>query len=432
MAYSDDIANLSASHYWSFDSNLVDSIGSVAGTSNAVAFSSPAIARDTSNALRSTATGSNVIFPSTSSIDGTSGRKSVSLFFSVDSIQPYGCSIYSETNTANTQGFQIIMAFGNTLMFEVIRNSSAFQIVSTEPIVPNRVYHIFATFEGDTFSANARLYIDGVRQLIENPSPISIDFATLGQRPVAELMKRTVGNSEVGLRSVLLNSAVTCTYQHLALFTGSAAVVSDQDIREILFEKGCISEFTVSTDTQANMQTALNSIVDNQGNAACCIEIEPVSGGGDFTLTSDKTFDSLASIHFRYNGSSDTLNIVNIDGNQLGNASIGSAPFGGNIIISDRQTLKINVRDINTGLPVSGARVYIKADAGGTLPAGTEIVNETTDALGDVTAVFDYISDQPIVGYVRKGSSPQYKQASIGGPLTSIPLDITVLMIGDD
>ena len=181
------------------------------------------------------------------------------------------------------------------------------------------------------------------------------------------------------------------------------------------------------------MQTALDAIADSQGDSPCCIEVEAVSGGGDFTLTSDKIFDGLASIHFRYNGTADTLTVVNIDDTQLGNASIGAAPFGGSITIATRQTLTITAKDNATGSVISGARVYIKADSGGDLPVGTEIMNTTTNGSGVATVTFDFTNDQPITGYVRKGSSSvYYKEASIGGSITATPLDLTILMVEDE
>lgn len=437
MPYSDDISNLSASNYWSFDGDSVDSIGSLNATDTSVTYPTTPIARDATQSLQSAnIEGSRVVVDLDDGAGGLNGavdRKAVCGFFRVDKIQPYGCSIYSEATTNDPDGFQIIMAFGNSIMFEVFSGTAYnCQIVGTNPIKPNRTYHVYAVFEGSDFSNNIRFYIDGVRQTIENPSPLVINSLTIPARPRTQFMDPDV-NTEVGTRPVILNAAVVCNYQHWANFDAApAAAITDQQIREVLFEKGCLADFTISTDTQANMQSALDAITDNQGDSPCCIEIEAVSGGGDLSLTSDKVFDDLASIHFRYNGTSDTLNIINVNGNQLGNASIGSAPFGGNIVISDRQTLKINVLDIDTGLPISGARVYIEADSGGTLPAGTQIVNDTTDALGNVTATFDYVSDQPIIGYVRKGSSPSYKESLIGGPLRSTPLDITVLMIGDE
>jgi hypothetical protein len=227
----------------------------------------------------------------------------------------------------------------------------------------------------------------------------------------------------------LLQAADESSYQYWVAFSGADAVLTDTEIRETLFEKGALADFTVSTNTEANMPSALNAITSSQGNSPCCIEVEAVSGGGDFTLTSDKVFDDLASIHFRYNGTSGTLTVVNT----TGNASIGSSPFGGTLRIAERQTLTVTAVDLRTGDPVQNARVYIEAAAGGDLAAGTEIMNELTNVSGIATVTFDYVVDQPIVGRVRQGTTePFYKTGTIAGPLAAEALDAVILLVEDE
>lgn len=141
------------------------------------------------------------------------------------------------------------------------------------------------------------------------------------------------------------------------------------------------------------------------------------------------TFDPLSSIHVQYTGTG-TLTWVNDNG---ADASIGSTPNGGTLIIADRQTLTVTVKDAATSAVVVGARVFIEADTGGDLAAGTVIMNTTTNGSGVATATFDYTSDQPIIGWVRKGtSSPYYKEGSLPDTLTSTALDTIVLMVKDE
>ena len=93
----------------------------------------------------------------------------------------------------------------------------------------------------------------------------------------------------------------------------------------------------------------------------------------------------------------------------------------------------MTVLDNDTGVGVSGARVYIQADTGGDLVSGTVIMNGITNGSGIATATFDYTNDQPIIGRVRKGSSSTYYKTNVvSGPLTSTPLDVTILMLKDE
>ena len=440
MAYSDDIDALNPDHYWSFDGNSNDGVGSLNGTNTTVNFTSTALTKDATNCATMTANGSRISFASSTDLNGQMDRKCVAGWFSVNSIQPPPKRIWGEgTDGITTPLFQLVLGYGNTVMFEVIDNNFGTgatlfncQVIGSNVLVSDRIYHFCMTFEADGFSDEIRFFIDGVKQTIEIPSPTVIGESDIGLRGQAQLGDPS-GASGVGGSTLLLQAADESSYQYWAAFSGADAVLTETEIRETLFERGALADFTISTNTQANMQSALNSITDSQGDSPCCIEVEAVSGGGDFTLTSDKVFDDLASIHFRYNGTADTLTLVNIDDTQLGNASIGAAPFGGSITIATRQTLTITAKDNSTGSVISGARVYIKADSGGDLPVGTEIMNTTTNGSGVATVTFDFTNDQPITGYVRKGSSSvYYKEASIGGSITATPLDLTILMVEDE
>ncbi len=341
--------------------------------------------------------------------------------------------IYGEGTEATC--FQFVMGYGNNLTFECTEPTNfptGLQIFGP-PLVPDRVYHICGIFLGNSNGNEIKLFVDGVEITNADPADRQPDTASLDSRGVGEFGD-PAGTTGLGGAIVLQQAARDCNYQHWAAWGDTAdADLTDTEIRETLFERGALADFTVSTNTEANMQTALDAIADAQGNSPCCIEIEAVTGGGDFTLTSDKTFDALASIHFRYNGTADTLTIVNVDGDQQGDASIGAAPFGGSITIATRQTLTVTVRDATDSSAISGARVYIEADSGGDLPAGTEIMNTTTNGSGVATVSHDFTSNQPIIARVRKGStSTFYKENIIGGPLTAIPLNETVLLVPDE
>lgn len=428
MAYRDDIAALGANHHWDFDGDSLDQIGSVNGTDTSVLYTSSAIALDATNCVETNAISDRVSIPTTTEINNSAqARKAVCGWFQATAIQNPPKSIYGEGDAS--QAFRFILGWGNALMFEVDNGSTIVQIYGDVPLTANRPYHLAMVYENSTYGNELRAYLDGVEQLNAEPSNRQVGATTLPARSVAEFGD-PAGTVGVGGVAVILLAPINGKWNHWATWGDEAdAVLTDTEVRETLFERGAIADSTVSTGTEGAMQASLDGIATAQGNEPCCIEVDSVTGAGDFTLTSDKTFDPLASIHYRYNGTADTLTIVNTSG---GDASIGSAPFGGNIVIANRQTLTVKVLDNDSGLPIEGARVYIEAGSGGDLTEGAAIMNTTTNASGIATATFDYTNDQPIIGRVRKASSGTfYKTNAITQPLTSTPLDVTVLMIKD-
>jgi len=122
--------------------------------------------------------------------------------------------------------------------------------------------------------------------------------------------------------------------------------------------------------------------------------------------------------------------LFNFDGSD---ASIISTPSTGTVTLVERVDVIITVLDITTGLPIEGARVYIEADTGGDVVAGTEIVNDITNASGVFATTFDYTTDQPIIGRVRHGTtSTYYRTGTITGPIGSTGLTQTILLIPDE
>jgi hypothetical protein len=285
------------------------------------------------------------------------------------------------------------------------------------PMVPNRAYHLCGIFSGNGHDNEVKFFVDGVEMTDADPSDRAPDTASLDSRGVGEFGD-PAGTTGMGGAIVLQQAGRNCRYNQWAAWGDEAdALLTDTEVRETLFERGALAEETVSTDTEANMQTAIDAIGPAMGDAALNIEVEAVSGGGDFELTVDQVHDPLASLHVRYNGTADELTVINVSG---GNTSIVSAPFGGTIVVKSRQTLTVTVLDAFSQAPVQNARAYIEADTGGPLTAGDLIMSELTNASGVATVTFDYESDQPIIAYVRKQTSaPFYKQNSIAGPLTS-------------
>lgn len=440
MAYSDDISGLGADHHWKFDGDYLDAIGSANGTNSGCIVTGTAIAKDATNCMTSNTQGAlatrgdYVTLPTTTTINNSAQtRKCVAGWFEADSFRPPPVHIYGEGNT--TTKFQFVMAYGNQLMLEAVEATNfpdGLQVYGPA-LVPNRVYHLCGIFSGNGYDNEIKLFVDGIEQTAADPSDRQPDTANLDLRGVGVFGDAGTTAQGIGGDTVRLSCCADGNYNHWCAWGDEAdALLTDTEVRETLFERGALAEDTISTNTEANMQTALDALTVSRTNVACDVEVEAVTGGGDFELESDLQFDDLTSMHFRYNGTADTLTIVNVSGGTATQAKSG-APFGGTITIKTRQTLTVTVKDAVTSAAVEGARVYIEADTGGPLTAGTEIMNTTTNVSGVATVSFDYESDQPIIGRVRKGtSSTYYATNAIAGPLTSEALNVTVLLVPDE
>ena len=98
-------------------------------------------------------------------------------------------------------------------------------------------------------------------------------------------------------------------------------------------------------------------------------------------------------------------------------------------------TVRVTVKNALTGAAISGARVYLKASAGGPLPAGTEVVNELTDGSGVAeTEVYhsETFQDQPVEGWVRKGPGSPFQDVRISGTIVREGLDQIVYLAPDE
>lgn len=367
MAYSDDISNLSADHHWDFDGDSLDQIGSANGVDTSVTHSSAAaIAKDATYSAQMNAVSDRISIPTTTDINNSIQTvKAVGGWFLTTDYQLPFVRIYGEGDA--TTCFHLAMGLGNNLTAEVRDANQQVQVYNATRLVPSRAYHLLMRYSDNANNNSFDLFIDGVKMLRADPTDRQPDDAGLTARGVAEFgdPAGTVGLNGTALLMVAPAQQGTSSYQHWATWDGTE--LTDTQIRETLFERGALADITISSGTESAMQTALDAYADTvRGNAPCCIEIEAVSGGGDFTLDLDNiTFNSLASIHIRYNGSADTLTLRNTNG---ADCSIVSAPFGGAVNLRTETTVKVTANDANTLGDIQDARVLMLAATGGDLP----------------------------------------------------------------
>jgi len=151
--------------------------------------------------------------------------------------------------------------------------------------------------------------------------------------------------------------------------------------------------------------------------------------GIDFTGYNASDGQNDSTLYVARTSGSVTINLVGCSGN----ISVKTAGASVDLVINP-VTLTITVEDISTGLPIEGARVYVTADAGGSMSEGEVIIDGVTDVNGQISDTQTYTSDQPITGRVRSASSsPYYKTAPIVGTVDSANgLSLTIQMIRDE
>lgn len=380
MAYRDDISALGADHHWDFDGDSLDQIGSVNGTDTSMLYTSTAIAEDATNCAETDAVTDRVSLPTTTEINNSAqARKAVAGWFMPTAIQNPPKNVYGEGDA--TQAFRFILGWGNNLMFEVDTAGQIVQLFGDVKLTANRSYHLCMVFEGTGYGNLVSAYLDGVPQLNAEPANRQPGVATLPARSVAEFGD-PAGTVAVGGTAVILIAPINGKYNHWATWGDEAdAVLTETEVREELFEKGALPTNTISSGTEAAMQTSLDAYADTvRVNSPLCIRINAVTGDGDLTLTADNvTFDPLASIHIQYMGTG-TLTWRNTNG---ADASISSTPAGGTIVIANVTDITVTALALSDFSVIENVRIYLEADTGGPLPF------EDTVTITSVSGDFD-------------------------------------------
>lgn len=424
MAYGADIDALGNSHRYILSADANDSVGSNNGTNSGGVFTGSKICEDTTNSYVTNGSRDYISLPTISTINSTAQtRKAVCGWFMATEIQTPPRRIYGEGNS--TTNFQFICAYGNNSMFEVTEPSN-FNIQVFGPVlVPDRIYHLCGIFSGSGYDDEVKFYVDGVRMSIEVPDGASPGNADLASRGQGYFGDPAGGGEGIGEQSLTITAPINGQYSQWAMFDGSNAELSDDDIRIELFEKGAVANRPELTGTTVEMQSTLDGYGQTANNHVLEHEVAAVSGGGDFTIENGVEMDDLTSIHFRYNGTSDTLTIVNVnDGNATQEKC--SAPFGGTIVVATQVDITITCKDASTGAVLEDVRIYILDGSSNIIMSGL------SDSFGVLSDTYNYIEDIAVTGVARKGLSPYYIESTISTTIGENGFDLTILMVKDE
>jgi hypothetical protein len=378
------------------------------------------LCRDTSASFSPLAAGSiaqvdNNIYSNGSGIE--LGRRLVGGWYRFTEGQNQPRCIYEEGGSVNN--LYMVLGFGARLLANFADSTPQFGGVNVSPqdnigtqaisdfnLKPNRTYHFAVRYDLTLTTGNFyNLYIDGVKQVND-----SIDVSP-GVNDITDIDKLSAHTGTYGYGaspSLLQTGDVDITYDAAvnSLYNfwfsycengegrTTGAIPTDTDLLNTIFRKGLITEDTVYTDTQINMQAAVESNIDDTVYGDVCggVLVERVTGGGNFTLTmSNVTFDDRASVHVKFLGTAgETLTILNAGGGILQSKCI--APYGGSIVVNNTNNVTI------TGVE-NGSTIYV---FDGPLPTDSTIAF-TTSSSGDFSFSTNESSGTIVIITLTKG-----------------------------
>jgi len=444
IPYDDALASLDPDHKWTLQNTNADS-GNVGGspTGNAGSTGTPVFVTsvklcdgDTHSLQLNSITDRSEYADSTAVNIATATARTMGGWIQLSGIQHSLSCIYEEGGGVNNIAFY--SGFGNKLVasFADTSNDNA-QAFSDFALAVDRPYHIMFRFDYDDTTPEFRLYIDGIKQTSTDGNPLA--DSDLDSHSGDCGFGDPDGNLEVGGTDVAFDGQSECYYSRWATWhnSGYGALAETTEIRDICFRRGAAPKNTLSSGTEAAMQTALEALDETRTDWPLSLRIPAKTSGGDFELTLEDssgnpwTFEDRITSHVEFRGS-DTLTLVRPTGCNLDSVKCWSANSG-TIIVVDRVDLTITVLDIDTSAVIVGARIRLEAGATGPETEGDVLLAGITNGSGILSGTYRFSSTQSVVGRVRKGSSSTYyKTADIVDSITSAGLDITVFMIKDE
>ena len=338
------------------------------------------LCRDTSSSFSPLAAGSIAQVDANIYSNGSGielGRRLVGGWYRFTEGQNQPKCIYEEGGAVNN--LYIVLGFGSRLLGNFADSSPqnggvaiapqdniGTQAISDFNLKPNRTYHFAVRYDCTLGGSNFfNLYVDGVKQVND-----TIDVS-LGVNDITVIDKLSAhtgtygygaspSNLETGGVDIRYDTAVNSLYNFWFSYCENGegrttgAIPTDTDLLNTFFQKGLITEDTVYTDTQINMQAAVESNIDDTVYGDVCggVLVERKTGNGNLALTmTNVTFDDRASVHVKFLGTAgETLTILNAGGGILQSKCI--APYGGTVVINNTNNVTI------TGIE-NGSTVYV-------------------------------------------------------------------------
>ena len=324
---------------------------------------------------------------------------------------------------------------GNALFFNVAdsNGSPAFkaQAFADFTLTPGRWYHILGRWEGGNGIGSVELWIDGIKQAVV-AGDIPITDNTFSTHSGDYSYGDADGSLDTGGTDISYSGSNGALYAWWATASTTSnpgsGIFSDTERRVEIFGIGAPATDSLSSDTEANMQIALDAIAPKAySDVPLALNINRVAGFGDLSLDLDSvTFDSQVSCQVRWLGvAGEELTLVNNGTSNFDPSNI-VAPYGGTVVVQNPATLTV------TGVPTDGIlTIYDNDDDPADiqdLGATLQTTNPTTGA--DVTFGHSKDGDDIVIQFYKTG----FKEVNISFILTSADqsLDISSLIQIED
>lgn len=296
-------------------------------------------------------------------------------------VDPALSCLYEEGGGVNN--LALFLGMGNVLIASYADTSDDnAQAFSDFSLASGRDYFWTFTFDHGATIKEFRLWLDGVKQSVTIGNPLTSGDLDAHSGDIS--FGGPGGSLEVGGTDVTFQTQSDTYYANWASWTRE---LSAAEILE-LFERGARPQVTITTDTAANMQAAIDLLADTAyGNHALTMRIEETSSGLDLDLDFDNiTFDENTSVHLEWRGAG-TLTVTNLNGANL-DVNKTFARRGGSVTVVNPANLTL------TGLQnPSEVRVY---EAGTT----TEVAGQENVTTGEFSATIQTSSVDIVIASV--------------------------------
>ena len=388
------IDTLLPGHYWRLQNTYTDTGSSTSGLRNMTntitggggAMTTTEICENTTHSWRlSSITAAREIADVGDMNGGTVNERTFCGWIMLGGIQKSASVIYKEGG--GVQNLCFLLALGNTLTAQMADSVAGnnVQAFGDFKLTPNRPYHICYRYSYTESPKEFRLFIDGDEQTSTDGNPITgTNFSShSGDCGWGD----PDGNLETGGTDIAYAGQADCYYAAWAHWAendngGNVPLDKTTEIRDKLFRRGALPNETITTGTQAAMQTQLDALADSEiPDWPLGLRIEDKTGGGDLELEADNiTFSSRCTLELEWRATG-VLTWVQRNGSSLDSSKIYT-PQGGTVTIVNSVPVVVTVKDVATGAVIEGARVLLTSDTGGSLPyqASVTITRASTTA----------------------------------------------------
>ena len=386
--YIDNILN--PDHYHSFDNTAEDlqnaSQAWNSATTGTPVFVADPITRDNTHSYDYNGVTDKAERPNSSLVNtATIQRRQLCIVFRLDQVSTGLGLIYEEGGGVNNIYWSV--GFGNKLLSNFSdENDFEIQCYSDKALKANRVYMTTNIWEGTAFRNIAEQLLGGILQSDSagNPPDRSFFSSHSGDLALGDSASLNTGGTDINYQAALMNVA------HWATWAGnenSGGNMVDSFVPlhwRLCWRLGAPADTTVPAGTQSVMQTWVENNLDGTSisDAATCVDISDVTGGGDLSLDmTDQDYDADSDFYINWLGDG-VLTLVNIGSTNITYDKVNSTA-GGGIVIQNPATFTIsNI--------IAGSEVRIYDDE---TPGDGQYNTELAGIESNVGTTFQYSHD---------------------------------------